>query len=171
MGSSTVIGFGWVLHFGVHIAAPTITLFFMGLTLTGAFNTVSTLLIDLYPMNAASATASNNFCSFFVGSRRDRVDQAHAEGDGTRLVLYIHRAGDDVDDALAVGHYALWPALERRKTEKARGEIGRIIIDLITTFVPYVIMNKSSLIAGSMASGEIDGFVVCKNRGKRVPFR
>ncbi|KAL3458860.1 major facilitator superfamily domain-containing protein [Aspergillus heterothallicus] len=68
MGSSTVIAFGWVLHFGVHIAAPTIILFFMGLTLTGAFNTVSTLLIDFYPMNAASATASNNFVRCLLGA-------------------------------------------------------------------------------------------------------
>ncbi|KAL2808893.1 major facilitator superfamily domain-containing protein [Aspergillus granulosus] len=68
LGSSTVIAFGWVLHFGVHIAAPMIILFFMGLTLTGAFNTVSTLLIDFYPMNAASATASNNFVRCLLGA-------------------------------------------------------------------------------------------------------
>ncbi|KAL4882112.1 major facilitator superfamily domain-containing protein [Aspergillus karnatakaensis] len=68
MGSLTVIAFGWTLHFGVHLAAPTTILFLMGLTLTGAFNTVSTLLIDFYPMNAASATASNNFVRCLLGA-------------------------------------------------------------------------------------------------------
>ncbi|KAL2866079.1 MFS transporter [Aspergillus lucknowensis] len=68
LGSCTVIAFGWVLHFGVHLAAPTTILFVMGLTLTGSFNTVSTLLIDFYPMYAASATASNNFVRCLLGA-------------------------------------------------------------------------------------------------------
>ncbi|KAL5338155.1 major facilitator superfamily domain-containing protein [Aspergillus crustosus] len=68
LGSFTVIAFGWFLHFGVHLAAPTIMLFFLGLTLTGAFNTVSTLLVDFYPMNAAAATASNNFVRCLLGA-------------------------------------------------------------------------------------------------------
>ncbi|KAL2831409.1 major facilitator superfamily domain-containing protein [Aspergillus cavernicola] len=68
LGSCTVIAFGWFLDFGVHLAAPTMMLFFMGLTLTGAFNTVSTLLIDFYPMNAASAAASNNFVRCLLGA-------------------------------------------------------------------------------------------------------
>ncbi|KAI9373517.1 major facilitator superfamily domain-containing protein [Aspergillus egyptiacus] len=68
LGSFTVIAFGWFLHFGIHLAAPTTMLFFMGLTLTGAFNTVSTLLIDFYPMNAAAATASNNFVRCLLGA-------------------------------------------------------------------------------------------------------
>ncbi|KAL3471492.1 major facilitator superfamily domain-containing protein [Aspergillus californicus] len=68
LGSFTVIAFGWFLHFGLHLAAPTTMLFFLGLTLTGAFSTVSTLLVDFYPMNAASATASNNFVRCLLGA-------------------------------------------------------------------------------------------------------
>jgi hypothetical protein len=40
----------------------------MGLTLTGAFNTVSTLLVDFYPMQAAKATAANNFVRCLLGA-------------------------------------------------------------------------------------------------------
>jgi hypothetical protein len=54
----TIIAFGWFLNFRVHLAAPTTILFAMGLSLTGSFNTVSTLLVDLYPSTAATATAS-----------------------------------------------------------------------------------------------------------------
>ncbi|OGM40837.1 putative MFS transporter [Aspergillus bombycis] len=68
IGSLTVIAFGWVLHFGVHLAAPTTILFVMGLGLTSAFNTVSTLLVDLYPGNASAATASNNFVRCLLGA-------------------------------------------------------------------------------------------------------
>ncbi|KAL4780075.1 major facilitator superfamily domain-containing protein [Aspergillus varians] len=68
LGASTIIAFGWCLDQGVHLAAPTTILFFMGLMLTGSFNTVGTLLVDLYPMNASAATASNNFARCLLGA-------------------------------------------------------------------------------------------------------
>lgn len=68
IGSLTVIAFGWFLDFGIHLAAPTTILFVMGLALTGSFNTVSTLLVDLYPSTAATATASNNFVRCLLGA-------------------------------------------------------------------------------------------------------
>ncbi|OJJ46662.1 hypothetical protein ASPZODRAFT_132759 [Penicilliopsis zonata CBS 506.65] len=68
IGGITVILFGWFLHFGLPLAAPTTILFFMGLSLTGSFNTVSTLLVDLYPFRAATATAANNFARCLIGA-------------------------------------------------------------------------------------------------------
>jgi len=68
VGSACIIAFGWFLNYGVHLAAPTIILFVMGLSLTGAFNTVSTLLVDFYPTQAAKATAANNFVRCLVGA-------------------------------------------------------------------------------------------------------
>lgn len=68
IGSMTIVTFGWVLDFDIHLAAPTTILFFMGLALTGSFNTVSTLLVDLYPRTAATATASNNFVRCLLGA-------------------------------------------------------------------------------------------------------
>ncbi|KAJ5666223.1 uncharacterized protein N7477_008671 [Penicillium maclennaniae] len=68
IGSLSILAFGWCLNFGVHLAAPTTILFLMGLTLTGAFNTVGTLLVDLYPTQAAKATAANNFVRCLLGA-------------------------------------------------------------------------------------------------------
>lgn len=68
VGSCMVIAFGWFLDFGIHLAGPLVVLFVMGLSLTGAFNTVSTMLIDLYPTKAATATASNNFTRCLLGA-------------------------------------------------------------------------------------------------------
>lgn len=68
IGSMCVLVFGWFLNYGIHLAAPTTILFFMGLTLTGAFNTVSALLVDLYPKQAAKATAANNFARCLLGA-------------------------------------------------------------------------------------------------------
>ncbi|KAJ5542323.1 hypothetical protein N7461_008326 [Penicillium sp. DV-2018c] len=67
-GSICVLVFGWFLNYKIHLAAPTCILFFMGLSLTGAFNTVSTLLVDLYPTQAAKATAANNFVRCLLGA-------------------------------------------------------------------------------------------------------
>lgn len=68
IGSLCVLAFGWCLNYGVHLAAPTSILFVMGLSLTGAFNTVSTLLVDLYPTQAAKATAANNIVRCLLGA-------------------------------------------------------------------------------------------------------
>ncbi|KAJ5825101.1 hypothetical protein N7447_007441 [Penicillium robsamsonii] len=68
LGSISVLVFGWFLNYGIHLAAPTCILFLMGLTLTGAFNTISTLLVDLYPTQAAKATAANNFGRCLLGA-------------------------------------------------------------------------------------------------------
>lgn len=68
LSSCLVIAFGWCLNYVVHLAAPTTILFFMGLCMTGSFNTVSTLLIDLYPNAAATATASNNITRCLLGA-------------------------------------------------------------------------------------------------------
>jgi multidrug resistance protein len=67
-GSICVLVFGWLLDYKVHLAAPTCILFLMGLSLTGAFNTISTLLVDLYPTQAAKATAANNFVRCLLGA-------------------------------------------------------------------------------------------------------
>jgi MFS family permease len=68
IGSLSILAFGWCLNFGVHLAAPTTILFLMGLTLTGAFNTISTILVDFYPTQAAKATAANNIVRCLLGA-------------------------------------------------------------------------------------------------------
>ncbi|KAJ5569746.1 uncharacterized protein N7459_009176 [Penicillium hispanicum] len=68
LGSLSILAFGWFLNYGIHLAAPTTILFLMGLTLTGAFNTVGTLMVDLYPTQAAKATAANNLVRCLLGA-------------------------------------------------------------------------------------------------------
>jgi multidrug resistance protein len=63
-----VIAFGWCVDFETHLAAPTVITFFLGFCLTGSFNTVSTLLIDLYPTTAATATAASNITRCLLGA-------------------------------------------------------------------------------------------------------
>ena len=82
ISSMTVIAFGWFLNYGIHLAAPTTILFLSGFCMTGSFNTVSTLLIDLYPSRAATATAANNFVRCLLGAGATAVVNPMMEGMG-----------------------------------------------------------------------------------------
>ncbi|GAA5986152.1 hypothetical protein JCM11641_004728 [Rhodosporidiobolus odoratus] len=65
---ASTIAYGWLLDKGVHLSAPLIMQFIIGLSVTSLFNTVSTLLVDLYPGQSASATAANNLYRCLCGA-------------------------------------------------------------------------------------------------------
>ncbi|GAA5926950.1 MFS transporter [Sporobolomyces koalae] len=62
------IAYGWFVNFSVHLAAPLIMQFIVGLTVTSIFNMASTLMVDLYPGQGASATAANNLYRCLAGA-------------------------------------------------------------------------------------------------------
>jgi MFS family permease len=68
VGLLCVIGYGWALEYNAHLAAPLILSFVIGLCVNGAFNILSTLLVDLYPSSPATATAANNLVRCLVGA-------------------------------------------------------------------------------------------------------
>ncbi|KAJ5907525.1 hypothetical protein N7495_000207 [Penicillium taxi] len=82
IGSFAIMAFGWTLNYRIHLAAPTTILFVIGLTLTGAFNTIGTLLVDLYPTQAAKSTAANNFVRCLVGAGATAVVDPMLSGMG-----------------------------------------------------------------------------------------
>lgn len=68
IGNATILCYGWVLERNARLAAPLIFQFIMGLCLTGAFNVMNTLLVDLYPLSPATATAANNLVRCLMGA-------------------------------------------------------------------------------------------------------
>ncbi|KAF2092006.1 chloramphenicol resistance protein [Saccharata proteae CBS 121410] len=68
VGCATILCYGWVMQIHTNLAAPLILFFIMGLTLTGAFNVMNVLLVDLYPGSPATATAANNLVRCLVGA-------------------------------------------------------------------------------------------------------
>lgn len=75
LGACATLTFGWVLKFGVHLAAPEVCMFFVGLGLTGSFICASTLLVDLHTSSPAAATASNNLVrSLFSAAASAAID-------------------------------------------------------------------------------------------------
>ncbi|GAA6044652.1 hypothetical protein JCM8097_003129 [Rhodosporidiobolus ruineniae] len=65
---ASTIAYGWLVDKGVHLSAPLIMQFIIGLSVTSLFNSVSTLLVDLYPGQSASATAANNLYRCLCGA-------------------------------------------------------------------------------------------------------
>lgn len=63
-----VIVFGWVVGHHVSIAAPVILLFFSGWALNATSQVLNALMVDLWPGNAAAATAANNLVRCELGA-------------------------------------------------------------------------------------------------------
>jgi len=63
-----LIGYGWAIEYNAHLAAPLILLFFVALSLSGSFNVMSTLIVDLHPGKAGAATAANNLARCLLGA-------------------------------------------------------------------------------------------------------
>ena len=68
VGIAAILCWGWVLERKASLAAPLILSFVIGLCLTGSFNVLSTMLVDLYPKSPATATAANNLVRCLLGA-------------------------------------------------------------------------------------------------------
>ncbi|KAJ5583996.1 uncharacterized protein N7459_003796 [Penicillium hispanicum] len=63
-----VLAYGWVMQYRTSLAGPLVMLYFLGLASTGAFNTLSTLVVDINCQSAATATAASNLCRCLMGA-------------------------------------------------------------------------------------------------------
>jgi MFS family permease len=64
----TIIGFGWVMEYHTSLAGPLIFLFLSTFCLSGAFNGLSTLVVDLNRASAGTATAAMNLARCLMGA-------------------------------------------------------------------------------------------------------
>ncbi|KAF2087259.1 MFS general substrate transporter [Saccharata proteae CBS 121410] len=64
----TTIAYGWFVQYRIHLAAPVIMQFFIGLSSTSIFGITNTMIMDIYPSNAASAIATNNLTRCLMGA-------------------------------------------------------------------------------------------------------
>ncbi|KAL7629749.1 hypothetical protein AAE478_001272 [Parahypoxylon ruwenzoriense] len=68
IGAAAYIGYGWALYKETHVAVPLVLSFFIGLCVTGPFQIINILIVDLYPEAPATATAANNLCRCLSGA-------------------------------------------------------------------------------------------------------
>jgi len=65
---ATVLVFGWTIQYNIHISVPIICTFIMGWSSTSMISVVSTLVVDIFPKEAASATAAINLLRCLMGA-------------------------------------------------------------------------------------------------------
>ncbi|KAH8681706.1 chloramphenicol resistance protein [Xylariales sp. PMI_506] len=82
IGAVVYIGYGWALQAETSVAVPLVLSFLIGLCVTGSFQVISTLIVDLYPEAPATATAANNLVRCLFGAVATAVidDMIHAMG-------------------------------------------------------------------------------------------
>jgi len=68
IGDVALLCYGWVMYAETSLAVPLVLQFIMGVTLTGAFNAMSVMLVDLYPLSPATATSANNLVRCLMGA-------------------------------------------------------------------------------------------------------
>lgn len=68
IGNLAILCYGWVMQVETNLAAPLALMFIIGLTSTGGFNVMSVMLVDLYPLSPATATAANNLVRCLMGA-------------------------------------------------------------------------------------------------------
>jgi predicted MFS family arabinose efflux permease len=72
-----LVAWGWVVDSGANLAAPLVVLFFAGAGMSGPVSILTTLLVDLYPMNPGRVSSSFN------------LTRASVSAVGTAVVQYI----------------------------------------------------------------------------------
>ncbi|KAI4212689.1 MAG: hypothetical protein LQ351_004580 [Letrouitia transgressa] len=65
---AAIVCYGWALEKNSQLAGPLVLQFIMGLCLTATFNSLSTILVDMYPQSPATAAAGNNFVRCLMGA-------------------------------------------------------------------------------------------------------
>ncbi|KAL0944978.1 MFS multidrug transporter [Colletotrichum truncatum] len=68
LSSILLLVWGWVLHAGPPVAVPCVLLFLFGVGMIGFNNTTNTLIVDIHPGRAGTATAANNFTRCLLGA-------------------------------------------------------------------------------------------------------
>ncbi|KAH8601979.1 MFS multidrug transporter-like protein [Bisporella sp. PMI_857] len=86
---SFIIGYGWILHFETNVAGPCVMLFFMGYTFVASTQSVSILIVDIYPEAPGTATAAFNLirCLLGAGSSTLIIPMLDAMGSGWAYTL------------------------------------------------------------------------------------
>lgn len=68
VGAAGLLCYGWLIAKHVSIAGPCAFLFVVGYSITGGFNCMGILLVDMYPGKPATATAANNLVRCLMGA-------------------------------------------------------------------------------------------------------
>lgn len=86
---ASIILFGWVVHYDVHIAVPIMSTFVQGWSIVSAQSIVMTYLVDIFPDRSAAASASLNLarCLFAAAGTSSVMPMIHGVGIGLTFTI------------------------------------------------------------------------------------
>jgi MFS family permease len=89
LSAVVLIGWGWAVHAKTHVAVPCVLSAFFGVGVVGFNNTVNSLLVDIHPGKAGTATAANNLTRCLVGAGASAaiIPMINAMGTGWAFTL------------------------------------------------------------------------------------
>lgn len=90
IGTLMLLIYGWLLQMRIHCAGPLVILYFMGYFITGSFNVLATLLVDLNLKSPATATAANNLVRCLVGAGASALIVPMINGIGEGWAFTLH---------------------------------------------------------------------------------
>ncbi|KAI5861587.1 MFS general substrate transporter [Durotheca rogersii] len=130
VGTAAYIAFGWALHKETHVAVPLVLSFFIGLCITGPFQILNMLIVDLHPEAPATATAANNLVRCLSGAVATAVIDYMIRGWGrgwafTFFALLFSLCSPAL---VAIDRYGpQWREERRQKMERAaeKKEVGK----------------------------------------------
>lgn len=121
LGAAGAIGYGWLLEHRVSVAGPILMLFLLGYTLTAGFQALNILMIDIYPGQAATATAANNVCRCLLGAAASAaiIPMSEAVGFGwAYTILSLLFVGSTVALIPVMRSGMRWRRVKKDKAEK-----------------------------------------------------
>lgn len=68
ISGSVLIIYGWILTINVSIALPIVLFLILGYSLTGCFQVLNVLMVDIHPGKPSVAAAANNFVRCEIGA-------------------------------------------------------------------------------------------------------
>lgn len=88
---ASVLVFGWTLKYHVHISVPIICTFVVGWAATSIIGVVTTFMVDLFPKQAASATAAVNLvrCLMAAGGTAAAIPIVRGIGVGWTFTMLV----------------------------------------------------------------------------------
>ncbi|KAL3608850.1 hypothetical protein FPOAC2_03861 [Fusarium poae] len=89
VGTISLIGYGWSMHFQVHMAVPLVLHFLIGFSTAIIFNMSGTLLVDIHPKSPSSAQAANSIVRAFLAGGSTALVQIFIDAMGVGWTFTI----------------------------------------------------------------------------------
>ncbi|KAF6805679.1 Quinidine resistance protein 2-like protein 2 [Colletotrichum sojae] len=124
LSSILLLVWGWVLQVGAPVAVPCVLLFLFGVGMIGFNNTTNTLIIDIHPGKAGTATAANNLtrCLLGAGATAAILPMINGMGVGWAFTLLALLYIVCSPALLAIMYWGIkWRKIAKEKEAKKKG--------------------------------------------------